>query len=135
MEKLKIGYCGDDCNCCPRYLATQSGNEERLKEVSAIQQIIGWRDHLESPDDITCHGCNTVDKCGLGIKECVLEKGVDSCGKCPDYPCEKLLLILRNNKKEVNVCKNSLSKEDFELFKQAFFYKKERLDKINKEYL
>ncbi len=38
---LNLGLCGDDCNYCPRYLATQSGDEERLKEVAVMWQMIG----------------------------------------------------------------------------------------------
>ncbi len=132
---LKLGYCGDDCNYCPRYLATQSGDEERLKEVAAMWQIVGWRDKAELPEKLTCHGCATVKVCGLGIKECVIEKGIDSCGKCTEYPCGKLIRIFNNNEKEADICKAKLSQEDYELFQRAFFSKKERLDRIQQNYL
>jgi len=62
---LKIGCCGDDCKICPRYLATQSGDEKRPREAA--------------------------------------------------------------------ICEKELSAEDNELFQKAFFSKKERLDKIQKE--
>ena len=130
---LKIAYCGDDCNYCPRYLATQSGDEKRLKEVASIWQMIGWRDAAEPPEKLTCYGCASLEICELGIRECVIEKGLDSCGKCTDYPCEKLLKIFENNKKEANICKGIFSKEDYYLFHKAFFSKKARLDKIHRE--
>lgn len=118
MEIIKIGFCGDDCNCCPRYLATQNGNEERLKEVATIWQMIGWRDSVSSPEDMLCQNCTSVKICGLGIKECVIEKGVDNCGKCPDYPCERLPKIFKDNQKEALICKESLLEEDCDLFKK-----------------
>ena len=129
---LKIGLCGDDCNYCPKYLATQSNDEARLKEVAAMWRMIGWVNPTDSPGDMTCHGCDIVSICGLGIKECVLEKGVENCGKCPDYPCEKMLEIFENNKREADICRKNLSAEDFEIFQKAFFSKKERLDNINR---
>jgi len=129
---LKIGFCGDDCNYCPKYLATQSGDEERLKEVAVMWQMIGWPNPSDSPGDMTCHGCTTVNICGLGIRECVMEKGVENCGKCPDYPCERLSEIFENNEREAGICKANLREKDYKLFQQAFFSKKERLDKINK---
>jgi hypothetical protein len=135
MEILKIGYCGDDCNYCPRYLATQSGNEERLKEVAAMWRMIGWRDSLEPAEKLTCHGCASMKTCGLGIKECAIEKGVENCGQCSEYPCRKLLRIFKNNAREAIFCKDRLSTEDYQLFQRAFFSKKERLDRINREFL
>lgn len=122
---LKIGLCGDDCNYCPRYLATKSGNEERLKDVARVWQIIGWRDTTEPPEKLMCQGCASLKTCGLGIKECVIEKDADSCGKCPDYPCERLLEIFKDNQKEALICKESLSEEDCNLFQKAFFSKKD----------
>ena len=131
---LKLAYCGDDCNYCPRYLATISYDEERLKEVAAMWQIIGWRDTTESPEKLTCYGCASAKICGLGIKECVIKKGIDNCGKCPDYPCERLQKIFEDSQEEAIICKENFSEEDSELFGKAFFSKKERLDKINREY-
>ena len=129
---LKPGYCGDNCNYCPRYLATQSGDEELLKEVAVMWRMIGWRNTIEPPKKIACHGCATVKICGLGIKDCVIEKGIDSCGKCLEYPCEKLIKIFESNKKEAVICREKLSEADYDLFQKAFFTKKERLDRINK---
>jgi len=94
--------------------------------------MIGWRDTAEPPGKLSCYGCASVKTCGLGIKECVIEKGIDSCGKCTDYPCEKLIEIFNNNEKEANICKEKLSKEDYELFRRAFFSKKDRLDRIHR---
>lgn len=29
-----LGCCGDDCECCPRYIATKSNDREKLKEAA-----------------------------------------------------------------------------------------------------
>ena len=131
---VKPGCCGDDCNYCPRYLATVSGNEKRLEEIAGLWQMIGWRNGPTLTEEMVCHGCETVHHCGLGIRECAVEKGIDCCGKCRDYPCEKLLNIFENNEKESRFCRENFPEKDFELFQKAFFSKKERLDKISLDY-
>ncbi len=131
---IQLGFCGDDCNYCPRYLATRSGDQDRLKEVAAIWRDIGWRDTLEPPEKIVCHGCATIEKCGFGIKDCVINKGVESCGKCGEYPCARLLGIFENNQKEAIICKDKLSTEYYGLFQRAFFSKKERLYRIHNKF-
>ena len=129
-----LGFCGDDCNYCPRYIATRSGDVERLKEVAALWKIIGWRDTIVSPEEMTCRGCSSVNRCTLGIRECALEKGIENCGKCNDYPCEKILKIFKENNLLADNCKELLSEKDNECFQKAFFDKKERLDRIYKEF-
>jgi len=130
---MKMGYCGDVCEICPRYTATQSGDEKRLREVAALWQIVGWWQDKESPKELTCYGCASVSHCDLGIKDCVLEKGIENCGECLEYPCARLLDIFENNEKEESICKVSFSAKDYQIFQKAFFSKKERLDEINKE--
>lgn len=130
---LKIGCCGDDCNICPRYLTTQSGEEKGLEEVAALWRTIGWWKGKQSPKQLTCNGCASISHCDLGIKNCVLEKGIENCGQCPQYPCARLLDIFRNNEKEAAICKAQFSTNDYQAFQKAFFSKKERLDKINTE--
>ena len=129
----KNGCCGDICEICPRYVATRSGDEKRLKEVAALWQIVGWWEDKESPKELICHGCASINHCDLGIKDCVLEKGIENCGQCTDYPCARLLDIFENNGKEAGVCKAQFSASDYQIFQEAFFSKKERLDKIHKE--
>ena len=131
---VKSGYCGDDCNYCPRYLATVSGDEKRLEEVAVLWQMIGWRNGPTPPEEMICHGCETVKQCGFGIRECAIEKGIENCGKCRDYPCEKLSKIFENNEKEAVFCQKNFPEKDFKLFEKAFFSKKERLDKTYQEF-
>ena len=132
---LKLAFCGNDCNVCPRYIATLSGDEEQLKEAALMWKRAGWRDAVLSPEEIVCHGCSSVSWCRYGIRECALEKGVDNCGKCQDYPCEKLLKAFERTESYAKNIKESFSKEDYECFQKAFFLKKESLDRVNREYL
>ena len=128
-----MGCCGDVCEICPRYTATQSGDEKRLREVAALWRIVGWWEVKESSKELTCHGCASVSHCDLGMRERALEKGIDNCGQCTEYPCTGLLDIFKNNEKEAGICKAQFSASDYHIFQEAFFSKKERLDKIHKE--
>ena len=130
---LKIGCCGDVCGICPRYLATRSGDERRLEEVATLWKIVGWWEEKESPKELTCHGCGSISHCDLGVKDCASAKGIDNCGQCAEYPCARLLAIIERNEKEESICKERFSAKDYQIFKEASFSKKERLDKINKE--
>lgn len=65
-------YCGNYCGSCALY----------LRSVSA-----------DDPSEVKCMGCKSdkvaphCQKCA--IKNCASEKGLDSCGECDDFPCEK----------------------------------------------
>ena len=43
---LKLAFCGNDCNTCERYIATQSGSIEQLKEVAALWKRLGYRENI-----------------------------------------------------------------------------------------
>ena len=133
---LKLAFCGDDCNVCPRYIATQSGKTERLKEVATMWQRAGWRDAIVPHEEMICHGCALVKWCRYDdIRKCARENGIDNCGKCNNYPCKKIQKVFEQSDSYAKACKENCSKEDYECFHKAFFSKKEKLDRVHKEYL
>lgn len=92
MEKM-IAFCGLDCAKCPAYIATHSGDSE-LRERVAEEWTTG--EYKVSPEDVNCEGCTSQGKplfpfCReCAVRLCGLERGVENCAYCPDYPCEKL---------------------------------------------
>ena len=131
---LELAYCGDDCNLCPRYIATQNNSIEKLKEVAVLWKKAGWRENVVPPEDMVCHGCNTERKCIYDdIKKCALEKGIDNCGFCLDYPCGKIENVFAQTEIYVKLCKENCSKEEYELLNKAFFLKKQNMDKVHKQ--
>ena len=130
---LKLAYCGNDCNDCPRYIATQSGNIERLKEVAALWERLGWRDTVVSSEEMVCHGCSSANWCRYGVRECGLERGVDNCGECESYPCDKVLGMFERAKSHAENVKRECSKEDYNTFLELPFQKKENLDRVKGE--
>ena len=92
MDRM-LAICGLVCSDCPAFLATQSGDDEKKKEVARA-----WSssDHKYSPEDIACNGCLATEGQLFGfchecaIRACGIEREMENCGHCDEYACEKL---------------------------------------------
>ena len=132
---LPIAFCGDDCNACPRYIATQSGDMEKLKEAAALWKQAGWRDTILPPEKMVCNGCASVEWCRYDeSRKCAQDRGYDNCGKCENYPCEKMEKVFKQTELYANECKENLSNDDYERFYEAFFSKRQKINSIHEEY-
>ena len=129
MATKKIAYCGDNCSYCPKYSANLIGSRKELKDVAILMKKVGWRYNLDDPEKMKCEGCQDVEECEYGVKECCIEKNVENCGKCVDYPCSKIENAFEITERNVEKFKKILSKEEYDVFKIAFFQKKENLEK------
>ena len=135
---LKLGFCGDDCNACPRYIATQSGDVEQLKKVAALWYRVGYRDKIVPPEEMICHGCSSTwcNRTYLrDVRECASEKSIENCGECEGYPCKKVLKVFEQTESFAKACREKCSKEEYECLQKAFFSKKDNLDRVNREWL
>ena len=130
MYFIKLAYCGDLCNYCPRYVATLSGNEEELKKVSKLMKKVGWSYNLEEPEKMKCLGCQDVKSCEYNVKECCIERKLKNCGNCISYPCVKIEKAFEKTQNYAKNFKSILSPEEYEIFRKAFFLKKLNLDKV-----
>jgi hypothetical protein len=134
MKMLELAYCGDDCNLCPRYIATQSNSIEKLEETAALWKKAGWRENFVSPEEMVCYGCATVKKCRYDdIRKCAREREIDNCGFCTDYSCKKIENVFSQTEKYAKLCKKICSKEEYECLYKAFFLKKQNMDKVHKK--
>jgi len=132
---VKLGFCGDDCGVCPRYIATQSGDTEQFRKVADLWFRVGYRDRIVPPEELACAGCSSRTWCDrMAVRECVLEKGVENCGKCESYPCEKISQTFEQTASFAKSVKGKCSKEEYETLQKAFYEKKKNLDKVNKEW-
>lgn len=101
MRKM-IAFCGLDCEKCDAYLATIN-NDQALREKTAKL----WAELNNAPilpEHINCEGCRvdgmkTVYCNSLcSIRKCALEKGVGTCGECPELEkCQIVGMITDNN--------------------------------------
>ena len=101
MDDL-IAYCGLNCAACDAYLATLH-NDQALRERTAKL----WAELNNAPilpEHINCQGCRTEGVKTVfcdhlcGIRQCALQKGVETCGDCGELEkCPTVGTLLSNN--------------------------------------
>ncbi len=92
-EERIIAFCGILCSDCPAFKATLAGDEEAL-----AKQAAEWSsdEYPLEAGDLLCDGCIYEDKrtakfcLDCDVRRCALERGVENCAHCDDFPCEKL---------------------------------------------
>ena len=97
-----IAYCGLDCEKCDAYLATINDDQALREKTAKLWSELNHAPIL--PEHINCQGCRvngakTVYCESLcGIRQCALQKGVTTCGDCPELEsCQTVGVILSNN--------------------------------------
>ena len=101
MEKLKLAACGIDCTECASYRATMEQDLESAKFLVPWYKNMGWIGENEGAEAILmknplCKGCwDSTEDCffkrGGGnckIRECCVEKQINHCDECIDFPCD-----------------------------------------------
>lgn len=89
-----VSYCGIVCTECPAFIATQTNDNAKRKEV-AEQWAKQYKMHIK-PEDINCDGCVSKEGRHIGycniceIRKCGTQKAVMNCAYCDDYGCDKL---------------------------------------------
>jgi hypothetical protein len=127
----KIGVCGDNCSCCPRYIATLSGNIEELEKVKELWVRLGWREESFPADKLVCHGCNPEVKCAYPmLRNCAYEKKIPNCGLCDNYPCELVSAAYERTERLTSNAGGICNWEEMDKLNKAFLHKKRTLDKI-----
>lgn len=117
MEK-HIGCCGFKCHTCAAYYKNVNG-EEGKKEVADKWKY--YFDYEISPEKMMCHGCSS-DECqceylvhpDCQIRNCVLDKGVEKCTDCEEYPCQVLTEYLDMYKEAYEMLKAKIIPGDAE---------------------
>ena len=118
--------CGDNCSECPRYLAK---TEDELKAVAQLWYRVGWRDKIVSNDEIKCFGCSSHKKCTYQLVDCIKEKKIEKCNKCPEFPCAKIEDMLKRSKVYEDRCREICTDEEYQKLKVSFFEKENNLKK------
>jgi len=72
--KRKMGYCGNNCDYCPLYIATQSGDKGELTRVAILWHKVRARHQILPPEEMVCNGCTPDKTCPFGIIKCASEK-------------------------------------------------------------
>lgn len=84
-----ISPCGINCETCPAYLVSISGDMEEKKKLAKE-----WSntDCEFEPEEIYCTGCLSSDwkmtkECKT--RACIQSKDYTSCAQCDTYPCPR----------------------------------------------
>ncbi len=90
--RVELSMCGYRCDLCKAHSKRVRQVDER-EELSRIwQKYYGF---LIPPENIVCDGCRCEEPgacrldAGCPVRPCVLDKGLNHCGECPQYPCAK----------------------------------------------
>ena len=128
---VPIAFCGNDCGACPRYAATQSGDENRLHQVAELWHRLGFRESVVSIKEIRCTGCTPTQKCRHGIAACASKRHLTTCGECRDFTtCVKLAAAFEKTEAFARACETSCDDATCAVLHRAFFRKRENLQKI-----
>jgi hypothetical protein len=93
IDELR-GVCGPSCTLCPAYRATRSGDPEELERVARE-----WTEAMGktfAAVDVACDGCRVEGGRksrywpDCGIRLCAESRGRQTCGHCPNAPCERI---------------------------------------------
>ena len=119
-----IGYCGYNCSMC----ACRSEDPKvRLKMVEGWKKIYGHTMYTAEnmPACKPCPGCKgegeVADKV-CQARPCAIEKGVESCTDCNEFPCKKMSHLMGERLGLLIYCfkRPDVSKEEYELCAKQF---------------
>ena len=91
-----IACCGLNCIECPAYIAKQTDDQELREKTSKAWSGPGFTVEAKQ---VNCEGCHSTGelffhcyKCD--VRNCALEKEVNTCADCGEYPCSDKLEVL-----------------------------------------
>ena len=123
-----LARCGYRCDIC----AARSEDPEVRHEL-----VDGWRKYFGhqnyTAENVQCDGClndgRLADKT-CPVRLCVIEKGIENCAYCDEFPCDKLAPLL-SSREELISLHGDVSEDDYNLC-MRMFASKPRLMRIRK---
>jgi len=81
-----LAYCGLYCGGCSFKAAAKENNRKHLYSMPDKY------DYLKGVELSECPGCkNDKERGRCNIKDCAINKKIDHCGECDNYPCELIV--------------------------------------------
>lgn len=85
-KKELAAPCGLYCGVCGVYIAHRDGNSKFRERLTKVYGV--------GVDEIRCRGCLSDELFGFcqtcRIRACTIEKGIDGCHQCDDFPCTSI---------------------------------------------
>ena len=105
MDKHKLAACGIDCNECGQYKVTLYQDRESAEDLVEWFRSMEWIGENEGAETVLkraplCKGCwsdfvfcgnNSHDNKSHCFNSCCMEKKINNCGECVDFPCKKCI--------------------------------------------
>ena len=88
---MVLSKCGMRCDLCLVYRPNVEKEDRREEIVTVFKKIFSEFD--ADPKTIICDGCTSDKDCPLLLepdckaRKCVIEKNIEHCGYCDNYPC------------------------------------------------
>ena len=83
-KKKLAAPCGLYCGVCGVYIAHRDNNIKFKERLTTVYSV--------SVDDVKCEGCLSdelfVYCLTCPIRSCTIEKGIEGCHQCNDFPCK-----------------------------------------------
>jgi hypothetical protein len=118
--KIIVSCCGYRCDLCPAFVKNNSSAADRLAVAA------GWSKYFKlrmKPDSIRCHGCLAEDSGGCdlppqdcAVRRCVIERKLDNCAGCAEYPCKELERRMRGVEKTIRRFQGKILKREYDRF-------------------
>ena len=91
-----IAQCGWTCTECPAYIARQTNDQELREKTAKTWSGAGF---TVEPIQINCEGCHSTGDLfyhclECNVRNCAIEKIVNTCADCGEYPCADKLKAL-----------------------------------------
>lgn len=117
---MNIAPCGFRCDRCLAFVANAKTHAERVRGSAAWAKYY----HLQvSPQRMRCHGCAGGHVAGLDfpdrkceIRKCVLDRSLETCAGCGEYPCDALESRMRSCDGVVERCRGKIPADEFDRF-------------------
>ena len=117
---MNIAPCGFCCDRCLAFVANAKTHADRVRGSAAWAKYY----HLQvAPQRMQCHGCRGASVEGLRfpdpkceIRPCVLDRGLETCAECDEYPCHALQSRIESCDEVVIRCRGQIPADEFERF-------------------
>ena len=86
-----VSKCGYRCDLCLCFEANLKDDSDKQQFSDALAKYYNYT--LPTDQIRPCKGCQAADgppDTNCQVYPCVQAKGIDNCGQCPDFGCDKL---------------------------------------------
>jgi len=112
-----MGICGYRCDLCPVHKSNyESIDKQKVRD--------GWAKYFNYKTEIVgkCEGCPNDGNSECKVKPCAQEKGIQNCGCCSDFACDKLKPVMNVVEDNIKDLAN-VPEEDLDLFVRPYLAK------------